>query len=235
MPIRIKPVQDLGRCLLNLESIKDICLLVERRFNISTYVAEDGYWEISGEPMKKFVDTISNRERLDSFRIVAQCTTSISIGSSDDDDAAAIDEPALISVPDYEIELIFNQEKAELRFVGTIERQSDFEHFLYDIKKHIYPATFSQRFSGLRIPLGIGGIIFRFPQRYCHIIIKQKEPNQTARNIRDNIAASIIYDVFKYVLVFLIGGLALWLYLKYGVSANELLNLPSIPTPTSTP
>ena len=49
MPIRIKPIHQLEPCVLDFNSIKNICKLVEKHFPRVTFFAQEGFWEIYNE------------------------------------------------------------------------------------------------------------------------------------------------------------------------------------------
>jgi hypothetical protein len=80
MPIRIKPVHDLGPCQLDLESIKGICDLVEQNFNDASFSAEDGVWEVYDARKNELISAISLRETLDSFTVKASNNKAIHSG-----------------------------------------------------------------------------------------------------------------------------------------------------------
>jgi hypothetical protein len=64
MPVRIKPVRDLGKCTLSLESIKGICDLMEKEFGEVSFSAEDGVWEVFNESKSTFLQLIADRDKL---------------------------------------------------------------------------------------------------------------------------------------------------------------------------
>lgn len=204
MPIRIKPSHDLGPCILTLDSIKKIIGIVEKDFPAVICSASDKVWEIYHEVSGPFLNAISQRETLDSFRIEAQT-----------------------EFEDVRIKLVFNEDKAKVTCVAKPEDEHWFEHFLIDIKNSILPPYYKQLFIH---KYGKGEISFKIPfvflplidtrvvgsTPYCRIIIRQKPPSPFIENIKANLVSNIIWLVAGGILLFVLQ----WIFRKYGVDLN---------------
>jgi hypothetical protein len=192
MPVRIRPVHDLGPCTLTLEQIQKISELVEQNFPSVTYSAYDGVWEIYDEPKDPFLLAISQRETLDSLGIK---------GSGD---------------PSKEVAIVFNEKEAKVDCTARPEDENWFEHFLFDLRKFIGPPTVRQltaylyKDSDAFAPyLAHTSVLFGIPIRintsaiiatpYCRIVIRQKPPSQLVENIKANLISNIIWVVIVFV------------------------------------
>lgn len=203
MPIRIKPSHDLGPCILTLDSIKNIAALVERDFTEVNYSASDKVWEIYDEPVRTFLDAISKRETLDSFRL-----------------QATSDRKSL------SLRLVFNEEEATVTCEAPPEEGNWFEHFLIDLNKFILSPYYRQLIVH---KFGRREIYFRLPllfipfdinvassTPYSRIIIRQKPPNPFIENIKANLVSNIIWLVAGGILVFILQ----WILRTYGIDLN---------------
>jgi len=127
MPIRIKPVYDLGPCVLDLESIQGICALVDQNFGDSSYSGEDDVWEVYDEDAQGFIAAISAREALDTFMVDASNATETATETNVSNTVS--------SRPGKAIRLIFDKYQASVKFSGPPDQEHWFEHFLIDLKK----------------------------------------------------------------------------------------------------
>lgn len=239
MPIRIKPVHNLGVCILDLDSIKKICELVEQNFVHSKFSAEDDIWEVYDEDCNAFIAAIQNRETLDSFVVKAY-----------DDNADSLNK---------RISITFNKYQATVKFSGSYDQEHWFEHFLIDLKKHLRPPEFRQYFllpgstdgnydpippiaalskvSIDSVPWFVSLILGLDKSRYALIVIKKKPPNAFVEGVKVNLISNLIW----VIIVFLAGtGFAwftVWLYQRHDVNVNkvnEVIEPPSVP-PISEP
>lgn len=238
MPVRIKPVHDLGPCILTLESIKGICTLMDKEFGDVSFTAEDDIWTVYNEPSGAFLPTIVGRDKLDTF--IAEAPPP-SLESGVKIEAASIEriiigaEQSLIGLPTTtiaslgvgtgtsnahkSIRLVFSKEEAKVIFDISPDNKHWLDHFMLDLRKHINAPSFLQRFGGLPIPIVFvsGAVVVPIQQPYCRIILKPRQPNQRRIGIGDNIAANVIYDIMKLVLGAIIGIIALWLLNQFGI------------------
>lgn len=242
MPIRIKPVYDLGPCILDSASIQEMCALVGQSFNQAHYSAEDGIWEVFDEEAQAFLSAISDRKTLDTFKVKAE--NEIGIG----EDGYDLNRRSL--------EMIFDQKQATLRFSAPFAQENWFEHFLFDLKKYIRPPKWQQlilaeRGKGEDEPLPFtavtrpftGGLVefltlsaIRSARvRYCYIILRRTPPNAFIENIKANLVSNLIWVVIVFAAGILFTLLALWLYTRFGVNVHEWWTPPSIPTAAPTP
>lgn len=194
MPIRISPLHDLGPCMLNLDSMKNIAGLVERDFVSVTYIAQDNIWEIYDEPNDSFIQEISQRETLDSFTVKA---------------SSGLDEKI------REIEIVFNEKEARVALTGNPENENWFEHFLIDLRKFIHRPSLSQiaiRSFGksdfyIRLPLLFVPVnpklIISSP--YSRIIIQMKPPNLFIESIKANLIWAALGGIFVLLFQWLWG------------------------------
>ena len=217
MPSRIKPVHDLGSCTLNLENIKGICALIDKEFGHSFYAAEDDIWIVYNEPTTSFLQAIDERDRLDSFTAFAVSPSSKGPGT--------IIYPSLDRSHDVDkaVELIFNKDIAQISFNIGPDDNYWLEHFLLDLDKHISSPTFLQKFSGIPIPIVFlsSAVVIPISLPYCRIILKSDQPNQRLIAIEDNITASIIYDILKFIIGAIMGIFSLWVLNRYEINILE--------------
>lgn len=194
MPIRIKPTYDLHPCKLNLEGIKGIIEIISQDFiNISCY-AIDKTWEIYEETPTIFLDAISKRETLDSFRVTGIAHTPIG--------------------PDKKIEIVFSPAEARVSLDAQPNEENWFEHLLIDLKKFLLPPDFSQRLAlPSSVSTDIGFKVFGVSSNinisvpYCQITLYKKPSDPFWENIKANIVSNIIWAIvvfFVGVLVALI-------------------------------
>lgn len=238
MPVRIKPIRDLGPCTLSLESISGICELMGREFGEVSFAAEDGTWVVFNEPGASFLQLIGTRDKLDTFTAEApplDMESGIRIHAASIENLVIGADQSLISLPtttisgadpstdedvnEKRVRLVFSEKEAKVVFDIPPDAEDWLEHFMLDLNKHILPPSLLQRFGGIPIPLVIiqGAFVIPIGQPYCRIILKQSQVNQRLIGIGDNVAANIVYDVLKYVIFFLAGALALWLWDRYGI------------------
>jgi hypothetical protein len=232
MPIRIKPVHDLKPCLLDLDSIKGICALVEQNFNRVSFSAEDGVWEVFDEGSNGLVSAVSLRETLDSFTVKAESIVREVMKSGVILEAGE---------PEKTIEIIFNRREATVKFTGPHDVENWFEHFMIDLKKHLRPPRFRQRLivdRDVYVPtnLALAGLMVGGLSggKYCQIILHKRPPNALIENIKANLISNIIWVILVFVTGILFTLLTLWIYRKYGLNINELLTTPSA-TPSPIP
>lgn len=238
MPVRIKPIQDLGPCILTLQSIKGICTIMEKEFGNVAFTAEDDIWIVYNEPSVAFLSTIEKRDKLDTFIAEAPpplFESGIKIEAASIERLVIGSEQSLISLPTTTIaslgtetntpnnrksvKLVFSKEEAKVIFDISPDDKDWLDHFMLDLKKHIHNPSFLQRFGGIPIPIVFinGAAVIPIQQPYCRIILKPKQPNQRLIGIGDNIAANVIYDIMKYVIGAIAGILALWLLSRFGI------------------
>jgi len=189
MPIRIKPIQTFGPCVLTLASIENITARVEKEFSAVKYSATDGAWEVYDEPRNSFLAAIAQRETLDSFIADAQANP---------------------RKPKRELQLIFNEREAKLTCKARAEDEEWFEHVLFDIKKHIRPATFAQLIAYVSGERGLDVRLMAFvipikPAQlmstpYCKIVIRQKPPSPFVESIIANMVSNVIWAVLLIAL-----------------------------------
>ena len=194
MPVRIKPVYDLGPCRLFLDGIKGISDRVERDFPNVRYGALDGAWEIYDEPRQTFLDAISQRERLDEITIIAEK-----------------EQPSPIS-----LKIILGKKEANVYLVAAPELQDWFEHFLIDLKKHLEKPDFAQLlayttsarnkgigwFSAMVVVATVPGSFnttLKFSSAYCKIIIHRRPPNEFVENIKVNLVSNLIWAILVFI------------------------------------
>jgi len=196
MPIRIKPVHDLGPCSLNLASIEGLSALALREFPSATFSATDRVWEIYDEPSRdKFLKAVSLRKNLDTFIIKAPLNSNISAPSQ---------------ANPKELELRFTESEAIILFNGSPSDENWFEHFLIDAKKHILSPTFMQLLMYLStrnsVYLNALRFIIPFPIEisietpYSKIMIQQKAPSPFWENIKANLVSNIIWAILTFAL-----------------------------------
>ena len=219
MPIRIKPVHDLKPCVLDLDSIKEICSLVEQNFNSVRLSAEDGVWEVYNEGRENFISAISPRETLDSFTVHAQHIVEI---RQETEHGIAI----FPNIVEKKIQLIFDKREATVKFTGPHELENWFEHFMIDLKKHLRPPLFRQRLLTDRdnnlygsLSLALAGMTAARLSggRYCQIILNKRPPNVFVENVKANLASNLIWAIIVFVAGSLFTLVSLWVYKKYGV------------------
>ena len=189
MPVRIKPTYDLGPCVLNLESIQKIVNRVEGDFPATTNCfANDDVWEIFDEPGQSFLAAISQHDTLDSFSVKATSSTS---GNR------------------KEIDITFDEKKAEIRCTAHPEHEQWFKHFLIDITEYILPPSFVQ-LTAHRYMQGGFNLSFMFlsipfnpssaaSTPYCRIVIRKKPPNPFVENIIANLVSNVIWIMLVFV------------------------------------
>lgn len=249
MPVRIKPVQDLGPCTLTLKSIKGICALMNKEFENVSFTAEDDIWIVYNEPSTSFLSMIDGRDKLDTFIAEAPpppFESGIKIEAASIERLIIGSEHSIIGLPtttitnletetsppnnhDKRVKLVFNRNEAKVIFDISPNDGDWLEHFMLDLRKHILKPSFLQRFGGIPIPIvfiGDAAAVIPIQQPYCRIILKPEQPNQRLIGIGDNIAANIIYDIMKYVLGAIFGILALWLLSRFGINILGIFGGP---------
>jgi hypothetical protein len=232
-----------------------ICKLVDENFNIAHYSAEDGIWEVYNETSIKFLNAVSSidnvsgkpkHETLDSFVIDAKNQIDAKVGKKK------------IKQIEREIEIIFNENMAVIKFSGPYEMESWFEHFVTDLKKHLRPPTFRQRIntettvrdvkpiaypklilSSFSRFIGTGAFfntlieISKAP--YCTIILHKKSPNALLENVKAGLVTNFIWVPIVFIFGILFTLLAYWIWNKYNLNIYELITPPAIPTRTPMP
>jgi hypothetical protein len=240
MPIRIKPVHDLKPCVLDLESIKEICSLVEQNFNEAIFSGEDGVWEVYNEGKDNFISAISPRETLDSFTVEARNRVVVTKTYGN----------TVLNTAEIEkdINILFNKYQATVKFSGPHDLENWFEHFMFDLKKHLRAPSFRQRLLaesgkgdygplGITIPAGsmAAGIIklgmSSGSARYCQIVLHKRPPSAFIENIKANLVSNLIWVVIVFTAGVAFTFFTLWIYRKYGFNINEWFT-PNVPTPT---
>ncbi len=224
MPIRIKPVTDLGPCILDLANIKCICSLIEMSFGSVSCSAEDGIWEIYDADVTQLISAISERAKLDALKIEAKVETRI-------------------------ITLVFDRYQATIKFSGPYELENWFEHFLIDLRKCIGHPTLAQsmfagRERGDYQPIGYPSLLLLQGMTtnaivaairavpYCRIILHHRPPSSFMENIKANLVSNLIWTIAIFVLGFLAAVLIFWVYSNFGIDLGRFLSPPSIPTTT---
>ena len=210
MPERIKPIQDMGPCSLDLKSLQEITDLVNRSFATCRFSATDGTWEIYDETKERLLDKVAQRESLQSFSATA--------GSGNDD------EP----LGRRHLRMIFDEYQATINFIADPGQREWFEHFMFDLRKHIHPARFSQRlahayggtdftaslFSAVFLAMPPGRILLADSSTpYTRIVIKEKEPNPLTQAIGANLISSLIWAIVVIFLTFF----AQWVLSRFGI------------------
>ena len=201
MPIRIKPTQEFKPCVITLDSIKEMISLIENEFDSITFSATDGIWEIYDEPKEGFLNHISQRETLDSLKMLGITTQDNS-----------------------EIEIVFDESSAFAKFIAPPSKDRWFQHFLGDIKNHLLRATFAQTLIYsfnvsdvyFRLPLLLFAVPVRFNNLsvpYCNIIIQKQPPNPFIENIKANLVSSVIWVVLTVLLTLF----AQWVLSNFGI------------------
>lgn len=193
MPIRIKPSLILSPCILTLESIQKITELISNEFpntsDIVNFSASDDVWEIYDEPCTSFLKAITERSKLDSFKVEVKSVGSI-----------------------HNLLLLFNEKEANVSLEADSQQEHWFQHFLIDLKKCILPPTFTQLavhvYGQQNFSFGIRLAFFIIPVNpslkistpYTKIVIHQKPPNPFLENIKANIVSNIIWAVLVFAL-----------------------------------
>lgn len=224
MPTRVRPIHDLGPCVLTLESIAEITKLVEDDFQIALYTAQDGIWEIFEHSRDAFLTEIGERARLDSFRVVAQVDLEHLEGNGEASSESltafeqmarqyqmrGLREKAIGQEWREEryIEILFNAEEAKVKCDAPPTDEHWFEHFLLDLKKHVLRPSFRQRVSGRteEIP-------------YCRIVIHKKPPDPFMDNIKANLVSNLIWLLIGTLVALLVQ----WILHKFGIDLIHLI------------
>lgn len=227
MPIRVKPVHDLGPCLLDMESIKGICALVDKTFHYALYSATDGAWELYDEESAGLLAAIVGRTKLDSLTITAPSAKARGIHHD-------IAVHTGIQIPAFDdkrkVTLDFSSGNASVVFEVSPDEVDWVDHFMLDLKRHLRKPKIWQLRRSLWVRYW--GFEVNLPETQTLILLKMKEPNASVRSIRDNLASSIIYDIAKIVLGIIIALIAVWLYNRFGIDTSTWFTPPGIPTPT---
>lgn len=241
MPIRIKPVYDLGPCVLDLEGIKEICALVHQHFNQACFSAESGIWEVYNEPSHEFIEAISPHQTLDSFVVKAE--NRIQEGNTSGEQTNRI------------IEMVFDRTQATVKFSGPFEQENWFEHFLIDTRKHLrrpdlrqrlLRETASTKLEPFPIPAYsdapslwtewlLRNAITSSRAKYCYIILRRNPPDPFIENIKANLVSNLIWLIIAFVGDIVCTFLAIWVYRDFGINVNDWLAPSIIPTLTPTP
>lgn len=221
MPIRIKPIHKLEPCVLDFNSIKNICNLVEKQFPRVTFFAQEGFWEIHNEKsLEVFLDALSKRETLDIFEVEGNEyeseTETFQIG--DDETKVGSDKTkdqasqsvirgfGTIYGSDIlirSVKIKFTQHQATIHCEIPPEHLEWFEHFMFDLKKHLKPATLAQRMWILGNELPSPYMVFIPRSRYCKIIIRQKAPDPFLEGIKVNLVSNLIWAVLGVAIGFI--------------------------------
>ena len=234
MPIKIKPVRDLGPCTLDLDGIKGICSLLDKEFKDVRYIAEDDIWSVFDEPCHTFIEAISQREKLDGFtaetppfldssrvRVEADFIENLIIHPTQENnlDSQLSASQSSRNQHGKKIKLVFNREEAKVIFDIQPQDQDWLDHFLLDLNKFFSPPTLLQKFGGFPLPLMLvdNTLVISFEQPRCHIFLKKKEPNQRLIGIGDDIIASLFYDFLKFIVAAIVTLIAAWILRQFGV------------------
>lgn len=67
MPVRIKPIHDLGPCTLDLQNIEEVIALLSKEFDDTICSASDGVWELYDEKPNDLFAYVSKRDKLDTL------------------------------------------------------------------------------------------------------------------------------------------------------------------------
>lgn len=222
MPIRVKPVHDLGHCLLDLNSIKGICVLLSSTIAYASFSATDGVWEIYDEDADGFLAAIANRNKLDSF--YAKAPSPI---------------PRLHPNPPpidkgRQVQLLFDKEQARAVFEVAPDEIDWVRHFMLDLNTHIRRISRVRKagnaVGNILISLAAAAVRANIPtafvvNSYAEITLKVKEPNATAKSIGDNLVSSAIFRVIEIFLAILFGGFVVWLYSRSGINIGNIFNV----------
>jgi hypothetical protein len=210
MPIRIKPVYNFEPCVLTLDSIRAIIKLITENFPDYFFSASDDIWEIYDEESETFfIESISKRDILDTFQIVANSDPTKFAGDLAAWQKSRANPPAPIGV---QIELTFNEASAKLSCTAIPDNHRWLEHFVSDIKHHLHPPSFSQlvvnRFGrggelNLSLQLVYIPITTSFTTPYSRIVIRKRPPDPFIENIKANLVSNIIWVVLVFVLGFI--------------------------------
>jgi len=193
MPIRIKPLQKLDPCILTLESLQKITALIESSFpNASdtiAFSASDDIWEIYDERRDSFLNAISGRQKLDSFRVDVKSQGAVE-----------------------QIEIVFDDKEAKVLCIADPQQANWFEHFMIDLKKCLLPSSFVQflayvygqreitfNFRLLFLTIPYNNPVPKISAPYCKIVIQQRPPSPFIENIKANIASNIIWAIFVFI------------------------------------
>jgi hypothetical protein len=210
VPERINPNYDLGPCLLDLTSLEEITDLVSKNFAISRFSAVDDTWEVYDERRERFLEAIADREGLQSFSAKAE---------TGDDDRPS--EKRYLS-------MVFDEEEAKLSFVADPKQLHWFEHFMFDLRKHIHPPQFVQRLAhayrnkdviaillsaALVIPPTGGVPLAESNIPYSRIVIREKEPNPLAQSIKANLISSLIWAIIVIIVTIIVQ----WVAYQFGI------------------
>lgn len=234
MPIRIKPVIDVGPCVLDLDSIKQICDLVTTELSDVRFSADDDTWEVYDATKDEFITAITPRERLDSFVIVA--STAAQASSTGSTSSSGDTAPSTGTI-ERTVEITFNQYQATIKFTGGQQHERWFSHLVTDVRSHLKAPRFQQRLSTASTgeqrrdePLSalptliIPGVsstlaefIFGYAMKagtlpYSLIILHRQPPNPLWENIKANIISNIIWVILAAVVLYALGALTVWLY-----------------------
>jgi hypothetical protein len=158
-------------------------------------------WEIYDETSERFIDEISKRDTLDSFRVYA-----------------------LSDVRVITLELSFNDTEARVTCDAPPTEENWFEHFLIDVKKCVRSPFYRQLlvYSGHEIYLKLPLVFVPFKVNggqsipYSKIIIRQKPPSPFIENIKANLVSNIIWLITGGILVFILQ----WVLRTYGIDLN---------------
>lgn len=201
MPVRIKPIQELRPCVLTLEGIQEIIGFVDAEFDTVNFIATDGIWEIFDEPKADFLSEIEKKESLDSFILNAK--------SSQDDS---------------ELEIVFSESTAHIKFAAPAAKEKWYQRFLRDVDTTTLKATFAQtlvhKFDMSDVYFRLSLLLFAVPIRfnsayvpYCSIVIKKRPPNPFVENIKANLVSNTIWFVLTVVLTLAVQ----WVLNSFGI------------------
>jgi hypothetical protein len=226
MPLRIKPIHKLKPCLLDLNSIKSICELVQMHYPELLLFAQDKFWEIYDErELSSFLKVISEREKLDSFSVEGYEHEVIHFGGdATETGREEMGEEERVDRNEISGSMYFTGRAGITHFTGRkarfikIEFSQDFarvsceippnqsewfEHFMIDLNKYLKPATFSQiiQLAGNELPAPYKAFIPSVP--YCRIVIRRKTPDPFIEGIKVNLVSNIIWAILGIIIGFI--------------------------------
>jgi len=150
-------------------------------------------WEILDEPAEVFLAEIRKRKKLDSFKAQTAFRNC------------------------RKIDLVFDEEHAQISLQAPPDGHEWFEHFLIDIRKNVHRPSFRQFWmsfmSGLVFPGSSGGLSVS-PR--SAIVIQGSSPNPLVENIKANLVSNAIWAILGALLLLF----AQWVARRFGVDIN---------------
>jgi len=221
MPIRIKPIHKLEPCVLDFNSIKNICKLVEKHFPKVIFSAQEDFWEIYNErSLEIILEAISKRERLDlfgvegaeyesgtkTFQFEDNETQAESDATKNQNSISIIRGSGVIHGPDILIRSVkveFTQYQATIHCEMPPDHLEWFEDFVFDLDKYLKPATLAQRMWILSNELPSPYKVSIPRSRYCQIVIKRKVPDPFLEGIKVNLVSNLIWAILGVMIGFI--------------------------------